>query len=76
MKAQVALERGEFAMVRRLLQREFATLREGELSLSDLWFASLTKEAEGRAGRKLTPAEKEKLMRDFPPPAEIDFRMR
>ncbi len=76
LKAQVALERGEFAMVRRLLQREFATLREGELSLSDLWFASLTKEAEGRAGRKLTPAEKEKLMRDFPPPAEIDFRMR
>ena len=52
----------------------FAQLREGELSLSDLWFASYIKEAEGRTGRTLTPAEKRKLRQDFPPPPQIDFR--
>lgn len=70
------MERGEFAAVRRLLQREFCTIREGELSLSELWSASYVKEAEGRAGRKLTPAEKEKLLQEFPPPKQIDFRMK
>jgi Tfp pilus assembly protein PilF len=75
LKAQIALERGEYAAVRRLLQREYATIREGELSLSELWFTSYVKEAEGRAGRKLTPAEKGKVMREFPPPQQIDFRM-
>ena len=70
------MERGEYAAVRRLLQREYCTIREGELSLSELWFASYIKEAEGRAGRELTPAEKEKLMQEFPPPPQIDFRMK
>ncbi len=51
LKAQIALERGEYAAVRRLLEREYCTIREGELSLSELWFASYVKEAEGRAGR-------------------------
>jgi hypothetical protein len=76
LQAQVALERGEYAAVRRLLKREYCTIREGELSLSDLWFASYIKEAEGRAGRELTPAEKKKIMQDFPPPPQIDFRVK
>ncbi len=75
-KAQIALERGEYATVRQLLQREYCTIREGELSLSELWFASHIKEAEGRAGRKLTPAEKGKLTQEFPPPLQIDFRVK
>ena len=36
MKAQIALDRGEYAAVRRLLQREYCTIREGETILSDL----------------------------------------
>jgi tetratricopeptide (TPR) repeat protein len=76
MRAQIALERGDYSAVRRLLQREFATIREGELSLSDLWITAHIKEAEGRAGRELTAAEKSRLMRDFPPPQQIDFRMK
>jgi len=75
LKAQIALGRGEYAAVRQLLQREYCTIREGELSLSELWFASYVKEAEGRAGRELTPAEKAKVMQEFPPPPQIDFRM-
>ena len=76
LKAQIALERGEYATVRQLLQREYCTIREGELSLSELWFSSYIKEAEGRAGRELTPAEKGKVMQEFPPPPQIDFRMK
>jgi Tfp pilus assembly protein PilF len=76
MMARVALEQGDYRLVRRLLQREFCTIREGELSLSDLWFTSHIKEAEGREGRALTTEEKQQLMRKSPPPRQIDFRMR
>ncbi len=76
LKAQVALERGEYATVRQLLRREYYTIREGELSLSELWFASYVKEAEGHAGHELTPVEKGKLMQEFPPPLQIDFRVK
>lgn len=76
LRAQVALERGDCRAVRRLLQREFCTIREGELSLSDLWFASHIKEAGSSQGRELTADEKQRLMRKFPPPRQIDFRMR
>ena len=76
MTAQVALERGDYPAVRRLLQREFCTIREGELSLSELWFASYIREAEGRNGHDLTAAEKNQLRQQFPPPRQIDFRMK
>ena len=62
--------------VRRLLQREFCTIREGEVSLTDLWFLSHEKEAEQRRGRPLTNEERQEVRRQFPPPREIDFRMR
>jgi hypothetical protein len=57
-------------------KQEYCTIREGELSLSELWFTSYIKEAEDRAGRELTPAEKRKVMQEFPPPQQIDFRMK
>lgn len=76
MKAQLALEQGDFPAVRKLIDREFCTIREGEVSLSDLWFASYIKEAETKAGRPLTAEEREKIVRDFPPPRRIDFRMK
>lgn len=76
MTAQVALTEGNYAVVRELLQREFCTVREGEVSLTDLWFQSHQQEAEQRQGRELTSAERRDLQRQFPPPQEIDFRMR
>ncbi|MCX8092018.1 MAG: DUF5107 domain-containing protein, partial [Verrucomicrobiae bacterium] len=77
MLAQVALEQGDFATVRRiLLQREFATIREGEVSLTELWFASHIRQAQQRKGRELTSDEKGEVVRQFPPPRAIDFRMR
>jgi len=76
MLAQLALSRGDCPAVRRLLQREFCTIREGELSLSELWFASYFKEAEQRKGGELTEAEKQGIMASNPPPRLIDFRMK
>ena len=75
-QAQMALERGEYESVRHHLNREFTTVREGEVSLSDLWFASFIREAEGRKGRKLTDEEARKISEDNPPPRQIDFRMK
>ena len=74
--ARMALEAGRYRSVRRMLQREFCAVREGELSLTDLWFASHVGESEKRKGRALTVGEKEALMRRFPPPRRIDFRMK
>ena len=76
MQAQLALSRGDCPAVRRLLQREFCTIREGELSLSELWFASYFQEAEKRKGGALTEAEKQDIMGANPPPRAIDFRMK
>ncbi len=75
MRARLALEEGDSPTVRRLLQREFCTIREGEVSLTDLWFLSYTREAERRHGRALTDDEKQEIIRTCPPPRAIDFRM-
>lgn len=76
MTAQTALADGRHAAVRTLLDREFATIREGEVSLSELWFASCLKETEQRLDRKLTDTEQQDLKGKFPPPRQIDFRMK
>jgi tetratricopeptide (TPR) repeat protein len=76
MKAQIALDQGHYSIVRRLLQREFCSIREGELSLSALWFASHINEAEARQGRKLSTDEKQSIMKKCPPPRHLDFRMK
>lgn len=76
MGAQIALDRGDYQFVRDLLQREFCTIREGERSLSELWFASHLQEAEQRAGHPLTESERRKVMDANPPPRKIDFRMK
>lgn len=73
--AESALAGGRFAEVRRILNREFSTIREGELSLSELWFALHIKEAEACAGHPLTAAEIAAVKRENPPPPAIDFRM-
>jgi Tfp pilus assembly protein PilF len=72
--ARIALEEGQYDLARQLIDREFITVREGEVSLSELWFASYQKEAEHSKGRPLTTEEQQDLMQKFPPPRQIDFR--
>ena len=52
-----------------------ADMREGEVSLSELWFAFHERREAARLGRPLTPEERTRLRRGSPPPAAIDFRV-
>lgn len=73
--AWVALHEGRFADVRAALQGQFATIQEGERSLSDLWFALQERELAAAEGVAVDEALKARVRRDCPPPREIDFRM-
>lgn len=70
------LAKGDYPAVRSVLHHEFCTVREGELSLSELWFDSWIMEAEKREGRQLTDDEKGTIRKKNPPPLSIDFRMK
>jgi hypothetical protein len=72
---EVALADHQFKILRDILKREFCTVREGEISLTDLWFTLHSKEAEVHKGRPLTEEEHAKVMAQNPPPCHIDFRM-
>lgn len=63
--AEVALEFGKLDAVEALLQREFANIREGEVSLTDLWF---------RLWAQRDGVSVEEARRRHPAPKRIDFR--
>ncbi|OGV63781.1 MAG: hypothetical protein A3K19_05035 [Lentisphaerae bacterium RIFOXYB12_FULL_65_16] len=73
--AEVALAQGRFAEVHAFFDHPFNTIREGEKTLTDLWFALHIREEEARRGRNLTPLEIDAVTKDNPPPMTIDFRM-
>jgi tetratricopeptide (TPR) repeat protein len=73
--AWVALHFDRFGEVQEALQQEFATIREGELTLSELWFALQEKKLALAEGVEITDELRVRVRRDFPPPYEIDFRM-
>ncbi len=72
---EVALKKGQFGKVKELLEREFSTIREGEVLLTDLWFELHIKDTESRKGNPLTEEERTAVMVQNPPPYTIDFRM-
>lgn len=74
-RTEVAMAQGAFREVRELLAGGFCTIREGEVSLTDLWFESHLKETEQQLGRPLTLSEQGKIKAQNPPPKAIDFRM-
>ena len=71
----VALHEGRLEAVEATLTQEFATIQEGELTLSELWFALQEKKLALAEGVEIDEALKARVRRDFPPPYEIDFRM-
>ena len=73
--AQAALHFGDWGHVERVLQHEFATIREGEVSLSDLWFEMHTRRLAQEEGVPADDALRARVEHDFPPPAVIDYRM-
>lgn len=74
--ASSALARGDFERVRAVLEREFATIREGETTLSDLWIGLHEAEERARLGRPLSDEDRSALRVRQPVPARLDFRVR
>jgi hypothetical protein len=71
----VALHFDRFDEVEETLKQDFATVQEGELTLSELWFGLQEKKLALAEGVEVDDALKARVRRDLPPPYEIDFRM-
>jgi len=50
-------------------------IREGEVSLSDLWFGLQERRRAAAENRPVDEELKRRVRRECPPPADIDFRM-
>ncbi len=73
--AKAALEIGDIDGMERIFDRDFATIREGEVTLTDLWFAYHVRKLSQEEGLPPDDDLRERVMREYPPPRRIDFRM-
>ena len=73
--AKVALEIGDIDGMERIFDHDFATIREGEVTLTDLWFAYHVCKLSHEEGLPPDDPLRERVMREYPPPRRIDFRM-
>jgi hypothetical protein len=75
-RAVVAANNSQFDELERLLvSRQFATIREGETLLSDLWVRLRRGRLEADLGRVPTPDEVKKDLAIHPLPRALDLRM-
>jgi hypothetical protein len=77
LEAQAALRAGRLAVVAAFLQDRIvpADLREGETSLSELWYAYQERRL-GEASGSGQVADLKDIVRECPVPLELDFRIR
>jgi tetratricopeptide (TPR) repeat protein len=73
--AKAAIEIGKLDGVERVFNYDFATIREGEVSLTDMWFAWQEKRIAAAEKIPLDDKLRDRVRHDFPPPRLIDFRM-
>lgn len=74
-RARFLLNQGKWKGLDYIFEREYATIREGEVSLTDLWFryhALRIAESENIA---IDEALDKRVRKEFPPPENIDFRL-
>lgn len=71
-RAQAAMALGELDAVEDVLQREFVTIREGDVTLTDLWFELWARRE--AAGGSVTAEHRRLAGERHPAPARIDFR--
>jgi len=69
---RAALKTGRLEEAGGLLDHEFATIREGEVTLTDLWQEGRVAAADGAP---MDDALRRRVRREFPPPRHLDFRM-
>jgi hypothetical protein len=74
--AEAMLKAGDLAFLESLFERDLAAIREGEVTLTDLWFALRERKLAAKEGLPLDDALRARVRREFPPPSRIDFRMR
>jgi hypothetical protein len=75
-RAVVAADDGQFDELERLLlRRQFATIREGETLLSDLWVRLRRGQLEARLQRAPTSGEVRDDLLAHPLPRSLDLRM-
>lgn len=77
LEAQAALATGDLARVERILSQpvEIPDIREGEVSLSDLWYSYHEQRLAQAEGREINEALRDRVRREYPPPPHLDFRM-
>lgn len=77
LEALAALELGRLDIAKTFFDEspELASVREAELSLSDLWFDYHAQRLAKERGVAVTEELKEEVRETLPPPAKIDFRM-
>ncbi len=77
LEAQAALSVGDFARVETIFADPpvVADLREGERSLSQLWFEFHERRLSAEEGRQIDDMLRARVRREFPVPQAIDFRM-
>lgn len=74
--AKASIEVGDLDALDGFFDQEFATIREGEVTLTDLWFAMHERKLAAEEGLPIDDELKSRVRREFPPPRHIDFRMR
>lgn len=73
--AKLALHFGDLSAVESILSREFATIREGEVTLTDLWFAWQAQLLSDREGIEMDDELFARVRRELTPPLRLDQRM-
>jgi len=75
-RARVAARQGELDLLDKLLKRNFATIREGENLLEELWVALQRGRLHAALGREPNAGELADRLRQHPVPAHLNFRMK
>ena len=73
--ARAALATGQTEGVERIFAHSFATIREGEVTLTDLWFAYHEGRMAAETGVEVNDEVRARVRTECPPPRSIDFRM-
>lgn len=72
--AKAAMELGNSEFVMGLFSRDYASIRENDTILSDLWFKIQAQRIAAERGVPVDDALMAEAMLRFPPPSNIDFR--
>ncbi|MBP1990447.1 DUF5107 domain-containing protein [Paenibacillus eucommiae] len=72
---QAALHLNKLDFLEKLFATEFAVIREGELSIVDMWYQYNARKLAAAENRELSEELKAEAVKRFPPPQHIDFRM-